>query len=213
MKSKIDDNNDNTNDDDEEEKDDDDNIINLSESIKIDNTKLFDLDGEVGYIRSLQAPEYNPIEAVSAEEIELWLAKKDKVDRKQKQKKLYRKIFPWLPPLMSILVPTKHAPSKTYDTSSSRRSRISDVPKKHSNFNNGVGAPRPLRRFITTPNSARNLLLTLNIVSFIYQIITAVYYYQASIEYWPQVSQAMQYQRQHLNKGAITSYLNGHQPK
>ena len=177
LKSKIDDNyNDNTNDDNEEENDGDDNIINLSESIKIDNNKLFDLDGEVGYIRSLQAPEYNPIEAVSAEEIELWLAKKDKVDKKQKQKKLYRKIFPWLPPLISILVPTKHAPSKTYDTQSSRISRISDVPKKHSNFNNGVGAPRLLRRFITTPNSARNLLLTLNIISFIYQIITAVYY-------------------------------------
>ena len=177
LKSKIDDNNDNTNDDNEEENDGDDNIINLSESIKIDNKKLFDLDGEVGYIRSLQAPEYNPIEAVSAEEIELWIAKKNKVDKKQKQQKLYRKIFPWLPPLISILVPTKHAPSKTYDTSSSSRiSRISDVPKKHSNFNNGVGAPRLLRRFITTPNSARNLLLTLNIVSFIYQIITAVYY-------------------------------------
>jgi len=139
------------------------------------NQKLFDLDGEVGYIRSLQAPEYNPIEAVSAEEIE-WLAKKNKVDKKQKQQKLYRKIFPWLHPLISILVPTKHASSKTYDTSSSRRSRISDVSKKHSSFNNGVGAPRLLRRFITTPNSARNLLLTLNIVSFIYQIITAVYY-------------------------------------
>ena len=89
LRSNIDDN---TNTDNEEEKDGDDNIINLSESIKIDNNKLFDLDGEVGYIRSLQAPEYNPIEAVSAEEIELWLSKKNKADKKQKQKKLYRKI-------------------------------------------------------------------------------------------------------------------------
>ena len=165
--------------DDEDDDDDGDNIINLSDPIDFSDLdgKIFDDVPNYGIIRTLETPEYNPIEPVSVEEIELWI-QKNKVQEKQQQKKrFWKKVFPWVSPLTTLLLPKRHAPSTTYESLSSSRSKSNAPRKRHSNFsNNGIGSPKMFRDFVTKPNSARNLLVTINIVAFIYQIVTAVYY-------------------------------------
>ena len=171
LRSKLDDN--------DGEEEDDENIINLSEPIDFSDLdgKIFDDVPNYGIIRTLETPEYNPIEPVSVEEIELWIQKKKVQEKQQQKKRLLKKVFPWVSPLTTLLLPKRHAPTTTYESSSSSRSRSNAPRKRHSNFsNNGIGSPKILREFITTPNSARNLLVSINIVAFIYQIVTAVYY-------------------------------------
>lgn len=162
---------------DDDDNDDDDDIIKLNESINFDEMdKLFDDVPDYGRIRSLGAPEYNPIEPISVEDYEVFMSKRELQTKKQQQKKLWNRMFPWVSPLTSLLLPKKHAPSQTY--ASKLKPKSSNIAKKrHSNFNNnGISSPKILRGFMTTPNSARNLLVTINIAAFLYQVITAVYY-------------------------------------
>lgn len=166
---------------DNDDNDEDEEIMNMNDWIDFDGMdKSFNDIPDYGVIRSLESPNdnYNPIDPVSAEEIELWMAKKNLSEKKEKKKKMWKTLFPWVPPLTSLLLPNKHTPADNNNPSPrmQRRGLGSEVRKRHSNFNDGSSSPRMLRGFMTTPNSGRNLLVTLNIVAFIYQLVTAVWY-------------------------------------
>ncbi|KAL9183437.1 hypothetical protein ACHAXT_004293 [Thalassiosira profunda] len=153
---------------------DDDSYISANDFIDFDAMdKLFDDLPEYGVIRSLEPTyEYDPVDPLSVDEIELWMERNNLQQQKQQQKSRWRTLFPWVSPLTSLLLPRKYAP-----TSDGTPQRVGRKPmRKHSYFNDAVSTPKSLRGFASRPNSARNLLVTINIVAFIYQITTAVFY-------------------------------------
>mmetsp|Transcript_17476 Transcript_17476/g.37779 ORF Transcript_17476/g.37779 Transcript_17476/m.37779 type:complete len:574 (+) Transcript_17476:119-1840(+) len=169
----------NKSDDDDEQEDDEseEESVNMNDWVDFESMgKVFDDLPVYGSIRSLESPyeNYNPIEPVSVEEMESWMEKNNLQEKEQQKKRLWRKLFPWVSPLTSLLLPKKHSPSSEKPS----QSRIKISKRLHSNFNNGLSSssPRYLRSFISTPNAARNLIAGINIVAFIYQIITAVWY-------------------------------------
>ncbi|KAL3798942.1 hypothetical protein ACHAW5_003068 [Stephanodiscus triporus] len=133
--------------------------------------KLFDDLPEYGTIRSLESPyeNYSPIDPLSVDEIELWMEKNNLRNKKQQKKRLWSILFPWVSPLSSLLLPGRHSAPSDRDRSS-RRIAYSN------NFNDDFPYPILIRGFISEPNSARNLIISINIVAFIYQIVTAVWY-------------------------------------
>jgi len=149
---------------------DEDGFINASDKIDFDEIdKLFDDVPDYGAIRSLESPyeNYNPIDPLSVDEIELWMAKNN-LQQQQKEKSRRRKLlFPWLAPLTSLLLPKKYSPSRTVV---GREQNIERNTKRRT------PSPISFRHFWTRPNTARNLLVTLNILAFVYQISTAVRY-------------------------------------
>lgn len=155
---------DESNDDEFEYKNDDyDGFINASENIDFDEVdKLFDDVPDYGVIRSLESPyeNYNPIDPLSVEEIELWLQKNNLQRRQMEEGRMRRLLFPWLAPLTSFLVPKKYSPSRNNDRLFKRR----------------MPSPISFQHFWARQNSARTLLVSLNILAFVYQIVTAVYY-------------------------------------
>ncbi|KAL7527127.1 hypothetical protein ACHAWF_002046 [Thalassiosira exigua] len=159
--------------DDEDESDEE--IINLNDYIDFEKMdKMFDDIPEYGVIRSLESPyeNFNPVDQPSVDEIEAWMAKNDLQKQKQQRERRRRKFFPWVSPLISLLVPKKHLPSAA--TTSPRRGN--GMKKLHSTFDNGLSSPKLFRNFVSKPNSARNSIVALNVVAFVYQIVTAVWY-------------------------------------
>jgi len=157
---------------------DDDEIINMNNGfIDFDemDKKIFDDLPEYGTIRSLESPfeNYTPIDPLSVDEIELWMKKNT---LKQQKKRIWSRFIPWVSPLTSLLLPERHsAPS---DRVRSSRRIASDVTRRaySNNFNDYISSPKLIRGFIAKPNSARNFIVASNVVAFIYQIITAVWY-------------------------------------
>ena len=165
--------------------DGDDDLLGMNDYIDFDSmNKRFDDIPEYGMIRSIESPydNYNPIDPLSVDEIESWMAKNNLIGKQQQKKQFWSRMFPWVKPLTSILLPNQSSPSpssRTNDASSrsSLRKQLTNKPRKeHSTFNDGLSSPRVLRGFMSTPNSGRNLILSLNILAFLYQIITAVQY-------------------------------------
>jgi len=166
-----------SNSDDNENESEDEEMINLNDFVNFEgmDKKLFDDIPDYGIIRSLESPyeNYNPIEPLSVDEIESWTEKKNLQKKKEEQKKLWRKLFPWVSPLTSLLLPKRYSPS-SYKSSHRLGSNV--PTKRHSTLNDGLSSPKIFRSFMSKPNSARNLFVTMSIVAFIYQIITAVWY-------------------------------------
>jgi membrane associated rhomboid family serine protease len=159
--------------------DDDVTTINASEFIdfdKIDN-KLFDDLQDYGTIRSLESPyeNYEPMDPLSVDEIELWMEKNNLRNKRQQQKRRWSTLFPWISPLTSLILPRRHlAPT---DQSSRWKTKVDNTRRTSNNLNNDYFTSSTLiRGFLSTPNSARNLLISINIASYLYQIITAVWY-------------------------------------
>ena len=135
--------------------------------------KIFDDLPEYGSIRSLESPyeNYNPIDPLSVDDIELWMEDINLRNRKkQKKKRLWSRMFPWVSPLASILLPGRHYASPDRDRSSRR------ISSNSNNFNDGFSSPKLIRAFVSKPNAARDLIVASNVLAFIYQIITAVWY-------------------------------------
>ena len=77
---------------------DDDGFINANDKIDFDEiNKLFDDVPNYGSIRSLENPyeNYNPIDPLSVDEIELWMAKNN-LQRQQKEKSKMRRLGSFL---------------------------------------------------------------------------------------------------------------------
>lgn len=153
--------------------------INASEYIDFDelDNKLFDDLQDYGTIRSLESPyeNYEPMDPLSVDEIELWMQKNDLRNKKQQQKRIWSILFPWISPLTSLILPRRH--SAPPDLSSRRKTKVDNTRRTSNNLNNAYFTSSTLiRGFLSTPNSARNLLISINIASFLYQIITAVWY-------------------------------------
>ena len=160
---------------------DDDEIINMKNGFidfdEMDN-KIFDDLPEYGTIRSLESPyeNYTPIDPLSVDEIELWMEKNKLRNMNQQKKRIWSKLFPWVSPLTSLLLPGRHSTPSDSDRSSRRIS--SEVTRRtySNNFSDYISSPNLIRGYIAKPNSARNFIVASNVVAFIYQIITAVWY-------------------------------------
>ncbi len=163
---RSDDDNDNANDDE---------FINMNDFINFDETesKIFDDLPEYGIIRSLESPHTNfePIDPLSVDDIEFWMQKNSLRNKKQRKERMWNRLFPWVTPLTSLLLPRRHIPS-----SSSTESLQIGMRKHTRNYNDIFSSPKYFRRFMSKPNSARNFIFTLNIIAYTYQIITAVIY-------------------------------------
>ena len=167
------------NDNDDDDVTSNDVTINASEFIDFDkmDNKLFDDLQDYGTIRSLESPyeNYEPMDPLSVDEIELWMEKNNLRNTKQQQKRRWSTLFPWISPLTSLILPRRHlAPT---DQSSRWKTKVDNTRRTSSNINNDYFTSSTLiRGFLSTPNSARNLLISINIASYLYQIITAVWY-------------------------------------
>jgi membrane associated rhomboid family serine protease len=118
------------------------------------NDKVFDDTKDYGWIRSIETPFEDTEEPLSVDEIELWMEKKKLQQKKQSKKVMWKRMFPWVSPLTSLLIPKRHAASK------SSRSFEGSANKS----------------VLSGPNSVRNLLVSINVAAFIYQIATVVKY-------------------------------------
>ena len=156
-------------DDDETPEGDDDGYINASDQIDFDEiNKLFDDVPNYGSIRSLESPyeNYNPIDPLSVDEIELWIARNNLQQQKKEKSRIKKLLFPWLDPITSLLLPKKYSPKvvgaeKNNNARNTKRRTSSSLSFQH---------------FWTRPNTVRNMLVTINILAFVYQIATAVQY-------------------------------------
>ncbi|KAL7446722.1 hypothetical protein ACHAXM_010524 [Skeletonema potamos] len=154
----------------EEDVDDNNEFINANDNINFDEiNKLFDDVPNYGVIRSLESPyeNYNPDDPLSVDEIEAWLARNDLLERQKEKSRMRKLLFPWLAPLTSVLLPKKYSPS---------RSVVGRERDNDHNIKRRSPSPISFDHFWTRPNTARNLLVTLNIMAFTYQIATAVHY-------------------------------------
>lgn len=162
------------------EDDENEGFINANDFIDFEKLeKRFDDVPEYGVIRSLESPyeNYNPVDPLSVEEIQLWKEKKNLQLKKEQKQQMWRRMFPWVSPLTSLLLPKRHSPSfENQNSVRGRRLGSNATRRRHSNFNDGLSSPKLVRGFMSTPNSARNLLVALNIAAFAYQIVTAVWY-------------------------------------
>ncbi|KAL3816501.1 hypothetical protein ACHAXA_011306 [Cyclostephanos tholiformis] len=136
--------------------------------------KVFDDLPEYGTIRSLEPPyeNYNPIDPLSVDDIEFWMEKINLRNKgRQKSERSWSRMFPWVSPLASILLPGRH-----YVVSSVRDGSPWWIGSHSNNFSDDFSSPKLIRAFISKPNAARDFIVTSNVVAFIYQIITAVWY-------------------------------------
>jgi membrane associated rhomboid family serine protease len=115
------------------------------------------------------------MDPLSVDEIELWMEKNNLRKKKQQQKRRWSTLFPWISPLTSLILPRRH--SAPPDLSSRMKTKVDNSRRTSNNINNAYYSSSTLiRGFLSTPNSARNLLVSINIASYLYQIITAVWY-------------------------------------
>lgn len=142
-----------------------DGFLNASDNIDFDEiNKLFDDIPNYGSIRSLEQENCNPIDPLSVDEIEYWMAKNNLQQQQKEKSRLRKLLFPWVGPITSLLLPKKYSSSRTV------------VGEKDIGRNTKRKSPSPIsfKHFWTRPNTARNLLVSLNILAFVYQIVTAV---------------------------------------
>lgn len=155
----------------EEEDVDEKEFLNASDNIDFEKetNKLFDDVPNYGMIRSLESPyeNYNPIDPLSVDDIELWLARNNLQQQQKEKSRMGKLLFPWLAPLTSLLLPKKYSPS---------RNVVGREKDNERNIKRRRPPPISFSHFWTRPNTARNLLVTLNILAFAYQIATAVHY-------------------------------------
>ena len=157
-------------------------FINMNDFINFEETesKMFDDIPEYGIIRSLESPRTNfdPIESLSVDDIEFWMQKNSLRNKKQQRVRMWSRIFPWVSPLTSLFFPRRHLPSSSSTESLRMKKTGKNVGiRQHTrNYNDIFSSPKLIRRFMSKPNSARNLIFTLNVIAFVYQIITAVIY-------------------------------------
>ena len=169
-------------DDDDDDNKNDEEFINMNDFINFDEieSKLFDDLPEYGIIRSVESPHSNfePIDPLSVDDIEFWMQKNSLRNKKQGKERMWSRFYPWVTPLTSLLLPRRHMPSSSSTESLRMKNKTSNVGmrKYTRNYNDIFSSPKLFRRFMSTPNSARNLIFWLNIIAFIYQIITAVIY-------------------------------------
>lgn len=168
----------NDGDGDDDDKIDDDEFINASDFIDFDESesKIFDDVPEYGVIRTLESySDFEPVDPLSVDDIEFWMQKNSLRNKKQQKERMWRTLFPWLSPFVSLILPRRHLPSSLSSDGSSSRNKIA-IRQHTRNYNDIFRSPKLLRGFMSTPNSARNLIFTLNVLAFQYQIITAVIY-------------------------------------
>ena len=148
-----------------------DGFINLNDAIDWESIdKMFDEAFEYTSINSLESPYDNPVEEPpSLEEIDSWMKKIHLQKKKQRRKMLWKKLFPWVSPLTSLILPKNYSSSPKASSSFVGRSRRYSLTPP-------LNPIAYIQTFMKRPNSARNLLVTLNVVFFLYQISTAVRY-------------------------------------
>lgn len=117
--------------------------------------KILDRDAaEYGWIRFREPlKQSTPMDQPTLKEIELYNKRMKMLEADAKREQLIDKWFGWVTPLLSFFIPMKYYPSS--------KRPIDGI--KH-------------KRILSGPNSARNTLVLLNIVAYIYQIVTAVQY-------------------------------------
>ena len=139
--------------------DDDGEWLDLNAPIDFTNLENKTLDRDsinMGWIRSLESPQRKQrVEPLTEKELERYKRRTRRLQMKEGKERFVDKWFPWMSPLMAFFIPRKF--STAY---------YGRVPSK--NYVN--------TNILSGPDSGRNLLITINIVAFIYQIITAVQY-------------------------------------
>jgi membrane associated rhomboid family serine protease len=157
---------------DDDDDDDDDGFINASDNVNFEEIdKLFDDVPNYGVIRSLESPyeNYNPVDPLSVDEIELWMQKNQLYQQKQEKNSRRKLLFPWLGPITRLFLPRKYTPSTRNVVGNKEKRGNNDRYIKRKSL-----PPISFQHFWTRPNSARNILVALNILAYVYQIATAV---------------------------------------
>ncbi|KAL7490208.1 hypothetical protein ACHAW6_015976 [Cyclotella cf. meneghiniana] len=109
-----------------------------------------------GWIRARELPRKKPsVETILTDrEIQLYNKRMRMRRREEKRRRFVRTFFPWVSPIAAFF-----------------------VPRRYSFEGTGGAADKYVRRNILSgPSSGRNLLILLNILAYLYQIVTAVQY-------------------------------------
>lgn len=142
----------------EDENGDNDEWLDLNAPIDFTDleNKILDRDSiHMGWIRAREPPQKKRrIEPLTDIELERYNKRRAKILKEEGKQRFVDKWFPLISPFMTFFIPRK------YSIESSR-----EFKRRYVKAN-----------MLSGPNSGRNLLLLLNIVAYIYQILTAVQY-------------------------------------
>ena len=110
----------------------------------------------MGWIRFREPPKKKQrINPLTDREIELYERRTRKLQQQEGKERFTDKWFPWISPVISFFIPRR--------VSTAYYGRVTSQQVLRMNI-------------LTGPNSGRNLLILLNIVAYVYQIVTAVKY-------------------------------------
>jgi len=164
-------NNDDDDDDDEEEtnknKNKNERGIDKEEWLRADapidfsdiENKILDKDAiNYGWIRAREVPRKKPSDEtlLTEREMELYTRRIQMQRREEKRRRFVQTFFPWVSPIATFFIPRR------YSSSDETRRRAAEKYFR--------------RNIVSGPNSGRNLLILLNILAYLYQIVTAVHY-------------------------------------
>ncbi|KAL3799245.1 hypothetical protein HJC23_012970 [Cyclotella cryptica] len=151
----------------DQDDDDEDGGINHEEWLRADapidfsdlENKILDKDAiNYGCIRAREVPRKSfsssSVEPLTEKEMELYNRRIKMQRREEKRRRIIQRFFPWLSPATSFFIPRRYSYGETM--------RVADKYVR--------------RNLLSGPNSGRNVLVLLNIVAYLYQIITAVQY-------------------------------------